>query len=661
MRQVLRALLAKKREDRPESAAAAAEDLQAAGRACPGAPAPSSRGSTQVPTAPTFAAITEALPASPRSLTFGRRGVLWAGAGALLGVAALAAGLGWLARPGSTPKKTLPAVPPNAEESARLAANRRVVAVLPFESIGGGQDGEDFADGIHEDILTALAKVKELRVIARSSVTRYRGRERDLRAIATELGAGLVIEGSVRRSGDRVRVTTQLIDAATGQNVWADSFTRSITDLFEIQTAVAAEITARLAVEFTAPERQAIARRPTTSAAAYETFVRARALERGQAATAERTRETLALWERCVALDPNFAAAHARLGSDHAKLHWYGIDRTPERAAKARAAAATALKLGPELAEVRIGQGEVLHMVDQDWEGAMREFRLALALEPGSILAIEPAAGTLRRMGRWDEALALLRRGAELAPRDAVSVMSYGKTLMLAGRTSEADVQARRFGEFADDPNALAYFAVNRLDLDDDLAACQRTLRAALPRMARVFRIDAIFWLGDWRALLRETESMPELTSHLNTTFPKTLYVGLAQEGLGNSAEARTAYTAANATMEEMLRAHPEDALLRMQRATALAGLWQRDEALAEGRRALQDLPATRDAFFNASLRHDFALILTRFGEVDAACELMESLIEKGGWYLNRGMLRHLPEYAALRGFPRFDRLAAKR
>src|SRR3954454_7209233 len=220
------------------------------------------------------------------------------------------------------------------------------IAVLPFENLSDDQQNTYFADGIQDDILSSLAKVADLKVISRTSVRQYRGSDRNLREIGAALGVAHILEGTVRRAGNRLRVNAQLINARTDGHIWADTFDREITDLFVLQSDLAEKIANALRANLSPAEKASIQMHPTADLDAYDLYLRARDLFRwsGAGDPRENGEKALRLLDEALHRDPNFALAHCLASRFHAELYWFGYDRTRDRLAKWKAEDKTGLK-----------------------------------------------------------------------------------------------------------------------------------------------------------------------------------------------------------------------------------------------------------------------------------------------------------------------------
>ncbi|MBS0657336.1 MAG: protein kinase [Verrucomicrobia bacterium] len=646
--EVLHRLLAKAREERFDDASQAVEALAAARAVCPALPAATQ---LQRPTSrPTLV--------RPRS---SRRRLALA-AGGLAGLAALLGGAAWYfwpREPEPIPARRGPD-PRAAQLDSAEAARRRFIAVLPF-SQRGDETNDFFTEGIHEDVLASLAKVRDLRVISRSSVARFRdtGGGLDVRQIGQDLGVGTVLQGSVRRQGSRVRVTMQLVDTRNGEQLWSESYDREITDVFEIQSAIAREITGALAASFSSREQQAVARRPTGNAAAYELFLQARAQHARAIVTKEKMYPIVELYEKAVQLDPQFALAHAMLARVQAEMYWFAVDPTPTRIERARQAAQRALKLQPELPEAHVAMGEIYYRQERNYEAALSEYRIALAIAPSNPFALEASALALRRLNRWEESLQNFRSSAELSPDDAQKHMALAEMLFVMRRFREADASYRRCVSASGNREWELNQQLCLLETHGDWSEYCRRVTQLLPQFTPETRFVVQTILRDFRGALESLfqSSDPEVRDVL-VPVPRALFAGKLHRHLGNRTEARDEFARATEILQSRVQAQPENPILRMKLATALAGMLDREAALREGETALKALPESRDTVLSRAQQLEFALVCAEVGEPERACDLLEYLLSVE-IKLTRNHLRYFPDYDVLRGHPRFERLVA--
>lgn len=290
------------------------------------------------------------------------------------------------------------------------------IAVLPFENLSDEKENAYFADGIQDDVLTNLSKIGDLKVISRTSVMSYRGHSRNVREIAKALGVSNILEGSVRRSGNRVRVNVQLIDATTDQHVWAEDYDRDLNDVFKIQRDLAHEIANALQAKLSPSEKARMDARPTENGEAYLAFVQGHDYFTRPDQLLPDLEKAEKLFQRAVELDPKFAAAYAQLSYLESWIY-QSYDRSPARRDKARAAANEAVRLAPDLAETHLALGYLAYYIDRDYERALREFKAAQADLPNDSITYMAIAAIQRRQGHWPESTAGFEKAVSLNPK----------------------------------------------------------------------------------------------------------------------------------------------------------------------------------------------------------------------------------------------------
>jgi len=328
-----------------------------------------------------------------------------------------------------------------ATGSAAVAERPRArsVAVLPFRNLSADPENEYFADGITEDVIAHLSKIRALTVISRSSVMQFKQRSGSMRDISTALGATTLLDGSVRRAGDRVRIVAQLVDGASDRQVWAETYDRRLDDIFAIQTDVALQIASSLEAELSTDERDRVARPPTDDLQAYQLFLQGR--QSFARYTPDSMRRAIALFDRAVARDPNFALAYALIGMAHVELAEAGAMAPDDAYARASVALERALQLDPELSAAHVASAHFKMTRQFDWSGAEREFRRALELSPSDADAFDLYGRLCMALGRLDDSLALLRHAQQLDPLSHDN--DINTTLLRAGRYEEARERGR--------------------------------------------------------------------------------------------------------------------------------------------------------------------------------------------------------------------------
>ena len=406
------------------------------------------------------------------------------------------------------------------------------VAVLPFVNMSADPENEFFADGITEDVIAHLAKIRTLRVTSRTSIMAFKAHRQSLREIGTALGVGMLVEGSVRRSKNRVRIVVQLVEPRTDAPLWTETYDRDLDDVFAIQTDVALQIAGALKAELTLEERARIGRRPTRDLEAYQLYLKGR--NEFVKFTSEGLKESLALFEQAVARDPLFALAYAAIAQAHTESVNGGIDRVVPSEAFARAQQAVdhALALDDGLAEAHDVVGLLRFTRDYDWKGAENEFRLAIKLSPGSADVYQHLGWLCSAQGRFDESLALMKKAHELDPLATRS--DYANELMRAGRTQEALAEAQR--ALALDPSyprlhSLFGWACLTLGRTaEGLAALERAVELSNSALFRAQLGQALGVAGHEaraRAILAELEALAK------TQYVAAYYLAHVHTGLG--------------------------------------------------------------------------------------------------------------------------------
>src|SRR5881227_863248 len=301
----------------------------------------------------------------------------------------------------------------------RVSAHKvdKSIAVLPFESLSDEKENAYFADGIQDDVLTNLSKIGDLKVISRTSVMPYRGKASNVREIGKTLGVGAILEGSVRRIGNRVRVNVQLINADTDDHMWAEDYDRDLTDVFAIQTDLAQQIVRELQAKLSPMEKAQIERRPTENSEAYLAFMQGNELCHRPDRFRTDTEKAEQLFEKATKLDPNFAAAFAGLAWIH-DWSYHTFDPTPARKEKAQAAAAEALRLQSNLPEAHLAMGFYYYYCERDYQGALNEFAIAKQTLPNSPEVYMAIGAIERRQGKWKESTANLEKAVSISPKD---------------------------------------------------------------------------------------------------------------------------------------------------------------------------------------------------------------------------------------------------
>ena len=556
--------------------------------------------------------------------------------------------------------------------SARLPQSG--IAVLPFENLSDEKEHAFFADGVQDDILIKLAKIADLKVISRTSVMQYRGKQ-DVRQIANALRVSHVLEGTVRRSGGKVHVNAQLVDTRTDAGVWAEEYDRDLNEVFAIETEVAQSIANRLRAKVSARERLAMQERPTQDLVAYDFYVHAAALidEASYAPEQERWKDyfqAVELLDRAIARDPAFLLAYCRLAEAHDELYFQNGDHTPSRLELANAAINSAFRLKPDSAGAHLALARHLYHGYFDYDHARDELAIAARTLPNDARIFEWSGYIDRRQNRWHEAVRNFERAMELDPRNVKIFTGAAVTYSVMRDYGQARETSDRLITL--EPNNI-HARVLRARIDFDERADTRPLHAVIEKILRDDPASAGNLVG-WRFYLALYEhdfasadrALAPLIENKHTTFRvrwDEIYFSRAYaEGLlarikGDAAAARAAFTAARA-QEEAVRARPDDGQTFCLLGLIDAGLGRKEEALREGRRALELTPVVKDANDGPQVLYFFAVICAWTGERDLAIEQLETLA-KMPLGVSYGELRLDPDWDPLRGDPRFEKIVA--
>jgi len=524
---------------------------------------------------------------------------------------------------------------------------------------------------MHEDILTNLANIPELRVVSRTSVMQYRDTKKPIPQIARELGVAYILEGSVRRSGNQVRITGQLIRAANDEHLWAKSYDRELTpkEIFAIQAALSTEIAGALKAAISPETKKLVERRPTENLAAYELYLKARGL--GIVARTDLEKKGKFL-EQALALDPNFAEAWGELAVVHAAHVFQMYDRTPGRLAQADAAINHAVSLAPDNPEIIRLLGAYAYQGYRDYPRATAQFEKVIRLQPNNARAISFLGALQRRQGRWLEAVANMRRALELDPRNLNIMGNLVGSLISGRRWTEAMALSRKL--FETDPSyelesgagnssaRVEFLATGSTKQGDEwLARLSPAQLASPPIMA--WRKRWAVLRGDYAEWQRLDKIQP-FDGQNASRAEETAHAAMMLAAQGDMARAATRLGGALAEVRAELLVQPSNARLwsALSRMEALLG--QNEAALRDAKKAVELLPESVDAFMGPSFTANLAAVYAWTGDKDRAIAEITRLLRipthsAGDWVslINIHALRVDPKFFPLRGDPRFEAL----
>ena len=547
------------------------------------------------------------------------------------------------------------------------------IAVLPFENLSRDPDNAYFTDGIQDEILSTVAKIGDLKVISRTSTARYKSRPENLRQVGLELGAASVLEGSVQKSGARVRVIVQLIDAASDAHVWSETYDRELKDIFGVQSEIAENVAMALKAKLSPSDAHSLGEVPTRNPEAYQLYLKARYYEREATSRngdpAIFLPKALELYAEAIAKDPSFALAWAQTSYIHSWMHWFSVDDSPERVRLADEAAQRAVSLNSQLGEAHIAAGYVAYWGRRDYATAMKEFEFARTLLPNSALVTSAIAAVHRRRGEWEAAVEQFSRAASLDPRDAVLQSDSAYAFAAARHYPEAsDALERSLALQPDFWDALCGSAMIAITSRGDIAKANAT-RARLPAnvdpqgQVRFARFKVVMWSRDFTKAVSILEGSPDFirTDPGHRPVATATLRGQALEAMGKLDEARTAFAAAIPLLEAKINSGAGEPSIHSSLGRAFAGLGRKEDALREGRKGVELLPVSKDAFDGPFYLEQLAEIQARVGNADEAITLLRQLLDMpAGLVLSPDLLRLDPAWDSLRNNSRFQKLCAE-
>lgn len=550
-------------------------------------------------------------------------------------------------------------------------AREKSIAVLPLENFSTDKENAFLADGIQDDLLTNLAKIKDLRVISRTSVMKYRNADsRNIQEIGKALDAAHILEGSVRRVDNRIAVNVQLIDSRTDRHIWAERYDRNIADAVGIEGELAMEIAEALRATLTPEEKIRVEQKPTQNADAYVLYLRALPYEQGPDTLLQDYKRAVQLYSEAIALDPNFALAHARLASTYAEIFHFH-EPLDSWKTKARSAAETALRLQSNLAEAHFALGQCIYWIDENYEGALAEFAIAQRLSPSNANVGLLVAAIKRRQGRWEECLAAFERIQRLDPENPNIVRNLVFTNSALRRWPEAARAAQRLRAMAPD-SLVARIQVAYIDFQwkGDIKAPGAVFGQTPPGEDPDGIVTACNWDGamlgrDFAAAQQvlAASPLPEI-SYLNGGLtPKSFLAGCTALALGDSELAKKSFEAARKVFESAVTEAPNAAERHANLGLCYAFMGRKDDAIRAGRRAVELKPESKDAYDGAIMNCCLALIYARVGENDLAIPLLERLLRTTGavdsvnYSITVNDLKFRWEWDSLRSDPAFQKL----
>jgi TolB-like protein/Tfp pilus assembly protein PilF len=546
------------------------------------------------------------------------------------------------------------------------------IAVLPFDNLSGDPDNAYFAEGIQEEILTHLAKVADLKVISRTSTQRYQSKPRNLTEIAEQLGVANIVEGSVQKVADQVRVNVQLLNAQTDSHIWAETYDRKLTDIFGVESEIAKGIAESLQAKLTSDEKQALAVKPTNNPEAYDAYLRGLAFEARSHFSIDNLMKAIGFYERAVELDPKFALGWARLSRADAILYFTGADTTAARRDAAKSALDNAQKLQPNSPETLLALGYYQYWVLRDYGLAKTTFKRVQKMLPGSSDVLSGLGAVSRREGEWDQSVAYFEQALALDPRNVELLNEAALTyVMLRQFPAALKLYDRALDIVPDNPDLMAskagiYQAEGNLEQAAKFLAeidGQTPYGNAFVTKFTQLRLERN--LGEAIRLLQARLAQFHFASELERCMTQVT-LAIAQRLAGDSAGAKTNAEQARGTLDPLCKNQPDNYMFAGMLSLANAALGEKDSAFKEAERAIALLPSAKDPMYGPGFEENLAVIQTMFGANSKAISTLTRLLQTPyySWFYSRtavttpALLRLDPLWDPLRGDPRFQQLA---
>ncbi len=553
--------------------------------------------------------------------------------------------------------------------SDTTSSQRKMMVVLPFENLGPAEQ-EYFADGITGEITSRLSGISGLGVIARSSAMQYKNTSKTLQEIGDELGVNYVLEGTIQweekaNGSRRVRVNPELIKIADETQVWSQPYEADFSSVFKLQSDIATKVADALDITLVQSEKKSLQDELTNNSEAYDYYLRgvdyaSDTFDQKKWLIAEQ------LFEKAVELDPNFAAAYAALANFHIDMYWFHFDHSEERIAEAKENVDKAMQLDPNLSVVREAMGWYHYHGKLNYESALKEFKEAIKLQPNNAFAYVGIAAVLRRQGKMEQAVDYFKKAIEFDPRTPTSPQMVAETYMLLRKYDQAETYVDRAVALAPD-NFMVYPDKIYLHVlkDGNTAKARRAIEEAFEKKMELQYAGFYHILSEIELLEGEYNKALEHISGagpLDDQFryiPEELTAARIYGLLNDHRMEQKYYDAARKTLEAKILEQPEDSRFHTSLGIAYAGLGRKEDALREGKKGVELLPISKEAWRGSYRLKDMAIIYTMVGDHDAAIELLNQLLANPS-YVSVAFLKIDPTWDPLRDDPKFQQLLHK-
>jgi len=557
--------------------------------------------------------------------------------------------------------------PVSQAETSSVLIPQKSIAVLPFTDLSDDQRNAFLADGVQDDILTTLSKIADLKVIGGSSVSSYTpDTPRNLPEIANALGVGYIVEGSVRQNRTHVSITAQVTDARTNTRLWNESYERNLDEVFAVPSEIVQRIVSQLQAQVLPKEEAAIRERPTKNLAAYGSYVRAKRLIVTVALNGQiegKLREAITLLEEAVGRDPDFYLAYCQLSAAHDYMYFFGLDHTSARLSAADGALQAVVRLRPDAAETHLARANFFYRCYLDYNAAREELAAAQHGLPNNSQIFELAGYIDRRQGLWNESTRNLERAIQLDPRDFFMLqqiaLSYQEFRQFGAMAAALD---RALTIIPRDIDTRLTRALVELEWKADPKPLQETVAKVLSERPESAPDVAAQWFylalceRDQAAIAQALAALPPTGTSVDLNFPLSFCKGLAARVKGDESAARTAFLQARSEVNKTVNKQPNYGPGYSVLGLIDAALGRKEDALREGRHAIELLPITKDSIDGAELVKYLAVIYAWCGEKNLAIEQIGATLRIPST-LSYGNLKLHPYWDPLRGDLRFERI----
>ncbi len=541
---------------------------------------------------------------------------------------------------------------------------RKPVVILPFENLGAADQGY-FAEGITDEITTALAKLRELKVISNSSARHFNLREFSPERIGRELSVSYILSGTIRwdtsREPSQFRLSCKLIDTKDESYLWAETYDRVLDQIFTLQSELAGEIAKALGFALGESDISELGVRPTNNLESFDYYLRGNEFF-PKSTSAEDIEKAIVMYEQAVALDPKFAIAYARASRAHSTMYWFFHDRTPERIARAEVAVEKARQLAPDHEETHLALGYFYYYARNDYTQALQFFALARTAQPNNSSLLAATAFIQRRIGRWNDAERNLQKASDLDPRSALLAYEMGNTAMLMRKYTVAVGNFARATMLVPDwIDAYARHAISILLDTGEVSAAAEVFRDVQSKFDPAEMVIEWILLDPFVEYCSGDPNRAMEKLFIDDTEMELYFINKGRLSLRTGAieEARGFFGSARVLLESKVRNYPDDARYHSHLGVALAGLGEKERALESGARAVEIMPFMRDQVFGCTYLETLTLICVMVGELDRAIEHLRFLLSVPSM-ISIELLKVGTDFAPVRAHPGFAELISK-